>query len=589
MPLKVSKLIELRDQAQQGCDFELPPVNVELQQHWSESSAAKFFQTGGLSFPPSCVSVDGASAQHQNGRQLIVLLPDNEEELETWCVELRRQLEEGEGGSDLLVRVIFPSRRILQALDQTRAAQVAELLGEAPERTVVVGRTEGADCLLHLLEQRRLGGGVLLDLKNRLSFLWKEIQKHAGPRGGNLALVNSEPPHGSRFPEKFGAKLGVQPVEAVRLAWAVRAAVRGVAGAEPRRVRILAFTAGLGREGFGKWATLPAHVELCLISHETHLPTDTAVPPGDLAALGQRIAAELIDGRRPAGAAGATPGASNGAAASCLLDRPTLLFGHDWGAWLAYEVLSALEARRRAAGAGEVSWRMPSTLVVSAMRAPHLCDPDQHDPDVRTPRLARLEGTDRFYSAFGRRYGLHPLLDASSSGCDHSTRRALEPTLRGQMALVESYRPSCGARAAPITPHELRVIAVGAKGDDRVLEGHLQAWEGYIGEAPPRVAAVAQLAGRLAGEDDTASFVACEFDLYDARMAEANRKADADARSQTAVRSETSTDGVLRLTYRPTSSMPADFVTGEPHRYVMETPAPLVALLAAEASLLGYR
>ena len=35
--------------------------------------------------------------------------------------------------------------------------------------------------------------------------------------------------------------------------------------------------------------------------------------------------------------------------------------------------------------------------------------------------------------------------------------------------------------------------------------------------------------------------------------------------------------------------MPADFVTGEPHRYVMETPAPLVALLAAEASLLGYR
>ena len=77
-------------------------------------------------------------------------------------------------------------------------------------------------CLLalYLLEQRPLGGAVLYDLKNRRNLLWSAIKRHAGPVSGNLMLVVGDPPNGSRFPEKYASKLGIERwVHASKLAW----------------------------------------------------------------------------------------------------------------------------------------------------------------------------------------------------------------------------------------------------------------------------------------------------------------------------------------------------------------------------------
>ena len=349
---------------------------------------------------PSAVAVDVSAAKEEpppvpSDKQLVVLIPDNEDEVSTWCATLKSELE---ADGTVEARIVFPVLKVLRCLDEKMPASlVAKVLGATPERTVVVGRTEGADCVLYLLEQRKLGGGVLYDFKNREVFLWAEIRKNAGtmalslkranarasllrlsdivarrpilqwvsrscsllagPRGGNLALVNAEPPQGSRFPERFATKLGIGAVlEAEKLTWATRSAIRGVAGTEPKRVRVLALTAGLSADVFRKWK-LPKSVEIEVVSAAHHFANADNFEDG-LVGIGRALAAELVYSRVP------------------MLDRPSVILGHDLGAWLAYELLVSLEALRVRDGKS-ATWQMPSVLIVSSMRAPHLYDANQ--------------------------------------------------------------------------------------------------------------------------------------------------------------------------------------------------------------------
>ena len=199
---------------------------------WNPRDARLFFDSGGLYFPPSRTPQGGdlsettfrresetkellarhglahsCAVKYGGRKQRVIIVPDHPEECSAWCAQLQRELEVDGTVSTL----IADSKTVLQALDERRsAAEVAEILGHSPETTVIVGRTEGADCALYLLEQRPLGGAVLYDLKNRRNLLWSAIKRHAGPVGGNLMLVVGDPPNGSRFPEKYASKLGIE-------------------------------------------------------------------------------------------------------------------------------------------------------------------------------------------------------------------------------------------------------------------------------------------------------------------------------------------------------------------------------------------
>ena len=540
-------------------------------------------------------------------------MPDHAEERSTWCAALKSDLE-----SDNNVEVlVLDMKTVLQSLDERKSPEeVASILGDSPETTVVVGRTEGADCALYMLEQRPLGGAVLYDLKNRRTLLWSAIKKHAGPRGGNLALVVGDPPHGSRFPERYTAKLGVETwLHSSKLAWATRACIRGVARPAPRRVRLFALTAGLSADAFQTWKDkLPDHVDLYPVRCDILLTTGR--PPADgLVGIGRKLADELL-AERP-----------------CPLDLPSMVFGHDLGAWIAYEVLLALEQRRQARdhrrattppaaaptgglharnggdfsrrgangavascatasgtkkeaeAAAESSWQLPSVLLVSSMRAPHLHDPATHEADRRTPFISSITSSAGFYAAFKRRYGLHPTIEE-----DADMREHFEPMLRQQSRLIEQYSPACGEKPRPITSGALRVIACGAAQDGRVLYEHLPSWEGYAGATPLETAAVAGLSGRYAGDDDAASFASLEFDIYAARIKTIEAKKEEGRRKKTMRQDVYGKNlNILPLTYKPTVDDRGEFLTGELHRYVLETPEPLIELLCAEAALLGVR
>ena len=63
----------------------------------------------------------------------------------------------------------------------------------------------------------------------------------------------------------------------------------------------------------------------------------------------------------------------------------------------------------------------------------------------------------------------------------------VEPLLRADFGIVENYTPSRGAEA----PLPLPILAVGARGDNRVAEGHMAAWASHTSagftEKPPFV------------------------------------------------------------------------------------------------------
>ena len=165
-----------------------------------------------------------------------------------------------------------------------------------------------------------------------------------------------------------------------------------------------------------------------------------------------------------------------------------------------------------------------------------------------------------------------------------------EPMLRQQARLIESYAPTCGDEPRAITSGALRVVACGAWQDTRVLYEHLPSWEGYGGTTPLETAAAAFLVGRFAGDDDTASFAAMEFDVFEARIRKIEAKKEEGRREKT-LRQEVygRNLNILPLTYKPTLNDRGEFLTGELHRYALESPEPLIELVSAEAALLGVR
>ncbi|CAK9096100.1 Gramicidin S biosynthesis protein GrsT [Durusdinium trenchii] len=108
-----------------------------------------------------------------------------------------------------------------------------------------------------------------------------------------------------------------------------------------------------------------------------------------------------------------------------FVDLPFVLFGHSFGAWLAYEMLQELLRR---------AWPRPLKLYVSANRAVSLSG-SEHDPDQVQPELAQL-GADRFWQHFERRYGINPDLQHSY------VRDHVRGILQNDFTLLENYIPS---------------------------------------------------------------------------------------------------------------------------------------------------
>lgn len=130
------------------------------------------------------------------------------------------------------------------------------------------------------------------------------------------------------------------------------------------------------------------------------------------------------------------------------LDRPFAFFGHSVGAVVAYEATRALARAAKP---------LPSVLVVSGRRAPHL--------PARRPPLHGLPD-DRFLAAVGALNG------TPSEVLEH--RRLLEvflPVLRSDFEINETYVPSPGGRlACPISSYMGRV-------DPEVTPDEMRAWE----------------------------------------------------------------------------------------------------------------
>ena len=108
---------------------------------------------------------------------------------------------------------------------------------------------------------------------------------------------------------------------------------------------------------------------------------------------------------------------------------PFAIFGHSFGALVAYEICAQIEARARR---HDWPWAKPSTLYASGMRAPSLCGP-AHDPDVANPTLSTLVDDDAFWTAFERRYGRNPDL------AKPEVRAMILPRLRADLAAMETY------------------------------------------------------------------------------------------------------------------------------------------------------
>ncbi|KAJ8600973.1 hypothetical protein CTAYLR_006312 [Chrysophaeum taylorii] len=138
--------------------------------------------------------------------------------------------------------------------------------------------------------------------------------------------------------------------------------------------------------------------------------------------------------------------------ANLPLDKPYVIMGHSLGAWMAYESARlVLEKKLRA----------PLALVVSGARAAHLASLSR-DTDTRAPALGGLPSA-AFWENFERRYGKNPDLQLDT------VRRYVEPLLRADFRLLETYEPKVERLPIPI-------VACGARGDDRFTSDQLEAW-----------------------------------------------------------------------------------------------------------------
>lgn len=192
--------------------------------------------------------------------------------------------------------------------------------------------------------------------------------------------------------------------------------------------------AGGGPSVFGGWdPLLPDGVELVAV----HLPgRETRIrepAPEDLAALLDEVAAALDFDDKLA---------------------PTL-FGHSWGAILAFEL-----ARRLGPAVGH--------LVVSGARAPHLPSP--------LPVIADLPRAE-LLAELGRYDGIHPEILAHDDYLD-----VVLPTLRADLRMAEHYQlADAPGLTCPIT-------AFGGRDDPMTGQHSLAAWSRYTqGECEVRL------------------------------------------------------------------------------------------------------
>mmetsp|Transcript_25420 Transcript_25420/g.71360 ORF Transcript_25420/g.71360 Transcript_25420/m.71360 type:complete len:310 (-) Transcript_25420:103-1032(-) len=139
-----------------------------------------------------------------------------------------------------------------------------------------------------------------------------------------------------------------------------------------------------------------------------------------------------------------------------MLERPFVLFGHSFGAWIVYEMCQ--ELIRRAGG----GWPLPLKVYVSACRAPHLAGPG-HDADRVRPTLANL-APDEFWEAFERRYGQNPDLQVAH------VREFVRRVIQADFQLLEAYEPSS------LEPLPMPLCALSARGDARCPPQQLTAW-----------------------------------------------------------------------------------------------------------------
>jgi medium-chain acyl-[acyl-carrier-protein] hydrolase len=136
------------------------------------------------------------------------------------------------------------------------------------------------------------------------------------------------------------------------------------------------------------------------------------------------------------------------AAMSPLLDVPYTLFGHSMGATLAAEVTRELASR---------GLRLPSYLIVSGRRPPHMADP-------QSP-LRNLSDTE-FVEEIMRRYGGIP----SEILREKDILALVLPALRADIAALETHRPP---RRAPLP---CPIVAFGGSDDALTPSTHLEAW-----------------------------------------------------------------------------------------------------------------
>ncbi|MET9608550.1 alpha/beta fold hydrolase [Streptomyces sp. NPDC006512] len=152
---------------------------------------------------------------------------------------------------------------------------------------------------------------------------------------------------------------------------------------------------------------------------------------------------------------------ADGAAAAIALaatdDRPFLLFGHSFGAALAFEVARRLDAVRGLAG-----------LVVSGCSAPSLL------PTPRVVRTARLEGR-AFTEAVGFFGGLPPEVVE-----DEAVQELLLPHLKADFRLVAEYR------YRPAAPLDVPVTLLNGTEDPHVDAVALDAWTRECATEPGR-------------------------------------------------------------------------------------------------------
>ena len=150
---------------------------------------------------------------------------------------------------------------------------------------------------------------------------------------------------------------------------------------------------------------------------------------------------------------------------------PFAIFGHSFGALVAYEICAQIEARARAR---DWPWAKPSTLYASGMRAPSLRGP-AHDPDVENPTLSTLIDDDVFWAAFERRYGRNPDL------LKPEVRAMILPRLRADLAAMETY--VVDGRDAPRTSSSskltVRTRVIRAEGDDRTPRSLVEPWANH--------------------------------------------------------------------------------------------------------------